>query len=218
MNTSYFSGTRLIHGMLLASLLGALAACNKAPPPAADALPPPPPPAMPAAQEPMPAPEPAPAPAPAPVEPKKSMHHTVHHYSTDSHSTDSAIASTGSEVPAPPRTPITVCSNCGVIESITPVKEEGKSTALGAVAGGLAGLVVGNQIGGGNGKTVAKIAGAAGGAYLGNKVEKKVRGTTHYDIKVRLDNGTETTISQINAPTLAVGAPVQIVSGTVVAK
>jgi outer membrane lipoprotein SlyB len=105
-----------------------------------------------------------------------------------------------------------------VIESITPVKEEGKGTALGAVAGGLAGLVVGNQVGGGNGKTIAKIAGAAGGAYLGNKVEKKVRGTTHYDIKVRLDNGTETTISQDNEPTLAVGASVQIVSGTVVAK
>jgi outer membrane lipoprotein SlyB len=211
MNTSDFSGTRLIRGMLVVTLLGALAACNKAPPPAADAIPPPPPPAMPADTAPLPAPEPAPAPARA--EPKKSIHHTVHH------STDSAIASSGSsEVPAPPRTPITVCSNCGVIESITPVKEEGKGTALGAVAGGLAGLVVGNQVGGGNGKTIAKIAGAAGGAYLGNKVEKKVRGTTHYDIKVRLDNGTETTISQDNQPTLAVGAPVQIVSGTVVAK
>ena len=209
MNTSRFSRTRLIHGLLLATLFGALAACNKAPP-AADLPPPPPPPEMPATQEPVPAPEPTPAPAPA--EPKKSIHRTQHH------STDSVVASTGSAVPAPPRTPMTVCSNCGVIESITPVKEEGKGTALGAVAGGLAGLVVGNQVGGGNGKTIAKIAGAAGGAYLGNKVEKKVRGTTHYDIKVRLDNGTETTISQDNEPTLAVGAPVQIVSGAVVAK
>jgi len=219
MNTSAFSSTRLVRGVLIATLFGALAACNKAPP-AADLPPPPPPPDMPATQEPAPtpapeatpAPEPAPAPAPAPAEPKKSIHHTVHH------STESAVASNGSAVPAPPRTPITVCSNCGVIESITPVKEEGKGTALGAVAGGIAGLVVGNQIGGGNGKTIAKIAGAAGGAYLGNKVEKKVRGTTHYDIKVRLDNGTETTISQDNEPTLAVGASVQIVSGTVVAK
>ena len=209
MNTSRFSRTRLVHGLLLATLFGALAACNKTPP-AADLPPPPPPPEMPATQEPVPAPEPTPAPAPA--EPKKSIHRTQHH------STDSVVASTGSAVPAPPRTPMTVCSNCGVIESITPVKEEGKGTALGAVAGGLAGLVVGNQVGGGNGKTIAKIAGAAGGAYLGNKVEKKVRGTTHYDIKVRLDNGTETTISQDNEPTLAVGAPVQIVSGAVVAK
>ena len=216
MNTSGFSRTRLIHGLLLATLFGALSACNKAPP-AADLPPPPPPPDMPATQEPVPAPEPTPAPAPA--EPKKSIHRTLHR-STDNAvaSTANAAGSTGSAVPAPPRTPMIVCSNCGVIESITPVKEEGKGTALGAVAGGLAGLVVGNQVGGGNGKTIAKIAGAAGGAYLGNKVEKKVRGTTHYDIKVRLDNGTETTISQDNEPTLAVGASVQIVSGTVVAK
>jgi outer membrane lipoprotein SlyB len=113
---------------------------------------------------------------------------------------------------------MTVCSNCGVIESITPVKEEGKGTAIGVVAGGLAGLAIGNQIGGGNGKTIAKIAGAAGGALLGNKIEKKVRATTHYEIRVRLDNGTETTVSQENEPTLAIGAAVQVVDGVVVAK
>ena len=63
MNTSRFSRTRLIHGLLLATLFGALSACNKAPP-AADLPPPPPPPDMPATQEPVPAPEPTPAPAP----------------------------------------------------------------------------------------------------------------------------------------------------------
>jgi outer membrane lipoprotein SlyB len=113
---------------------------------------------------------------------------------------------------------MTVCSSCGVIESITTVKDEGKGTAIGVVAGGLAGLVVGNQIGGGNGRTIAKIAGAAGGALLGNKIEKRVRATTHYDIKVRLDNGTLSTVSQENEPTLAVGAAVQVVDGTVVAR
>jgi outer membrane lipoprotein SlyB len=210
MNKLNFSGTRLVRATLIAGVFAVLAACNQAPsPPAADLTPPPPP--APVAEAPAPAPEPAPAPA----EPRKTVH-KVHHTSTSGSS--GSNESTASTMPAPPRTPITVCSNCGVIESITLVKEEGKGTALGAVAGGLAGLVVGNQIGGGNGKTIAKIAGAAGGAYLGNKVEKKVRGTTHYDIKVRLDNGTESTVSQENEPTLAVGAAVQIVSGTVVAK
>ncbi len=206
MNKLNFPVARLVHVTLIATVFAALAACNQAPPPpAADAAPPP------AAAPAVETPAPAPAPAVVPAEPRKIVHKT--HTSPASSS-----GSTGSSMPAPPRTPITVCSNCGVIESITAVKEEGKGTALGAVAGGLAGLVVGNQIGGGNGKTIAKIAGAAGGAYLGNKVEKKVRGTTHYDIKVRLDNGTESTVSQDNEPTLAVGAAVQIVSGTVVAK
>jgi len=40
---------------------------------------------------------------------------------------------------------------------------------VGAVVGGL----LGNQVGGGNGKTLATIAGALGGGYIGNEVAKK---------------------------------------------
>lgn len=40
-------------------------------------------------------------------------------------------------------------------------------TAIGAVVGGL----IGNQIGGGSGKKIATVAGAAGGAYAGRKVQ-----------------------------------------------
>ena len=152
-------------------------------------------------------------PAPTPAVPKKSVHKANSPKSSRVSSSSIAHAT-----PAPPRTPLSVCSNCGVITAITPVKEEGKGTAIGAVAGGLAGIVIGNQIGGGNGRTIAKIAGAAGGALLGNKIEKKVRAVTRYEITVRYDNGTEATVTQDNEPTLAVGAAVQVVDGTVVAK
>ena len=70
----------------------------------------------------------------------------------------------------------------------------------------------------GSGKTIAKIAGAAGGAFVGNKVEQKARATTHYDITVHLDTGTDTVVSQATQPTLGVGAPVRIVNGAVVSK
>lgn len=40
---------------------------------------------------------------------------------------------------------------------------------IGAVVGGL----LGNQVGGGNGKTLATVAGAVGGAYLGNEIAKR---------------------------------------------
>jgi uncharacterized protein YcfJ len=40
---------------------------------------------------------------------------------------------------------------------------------VGAVVGGL----LGNQVGGSNGKTLAAIAGAVGGGYLGNEIAKK---------------------------------------------
>ncbi len=113
---------------------------------------------------------------------------------------------------------MSVCNACGVIMSITPVKVEGQGSGVGAVAGGLAGIIIGNQIGGGNGKTIAKIAGAAGGAVLGNKIEKKVHAATHYDVTVRLDNGVETTVSQDQEPLLKVGDAVRVVDGTVVAR
>lgn len=40
---------------------------------------------------------------------------------------------------------------------------------VGAMGGGVAGGVVGNQFGGGSGKTLATVGGAIGGAYLGNQ-------------------------------------------------
>ena len=40
-------------------------------------------------------------------------------------------------------------------------------TAIGAIAGGL----LGNQVGGGRGRTLATVAGAVGGGYAGNRIE-----------------------------------------------
>ena len=204
-----------------------MAGCSRAPEPAANTAAPATAPtaALPAAQPAAPvaaevpaAVEPA-APAPQAAARKSAAAKPSRHHAAAS-SPGKVTANNASPEPtaAPARQPITVCTSCGVITAITPVKTEGKGTAIGVVAGGLAGLIIGNQIGGGNGKTIAKIAGAAGGALLGNKIEKKVRATTHYDIKVRLDNGTETTVSQAKEPTLAVGAAVQVVDGVVVAK
>ena len=50
------------------------------------------------------------------------------------------------------------------------VKDDNRvlGTALGAVAGGL----IGNQVGGGNGKKLATVAGAVGGGYAGNQIQK----------------------------------------------
>lgn len=52
----------------------------------------------------------------------------------------------------------------------TPVKDKHQilGTAIGAVAGG----VLGNQIGGGDGKKLATAAGAVAGGYAGNKIQE----------------------------------------------
>lgn len=49
-------------------------------------------------------------------------------------------------------------------------------TVIGAVAGGLLGSVVG----GGRGKTLATVAGAAGGGYAGNKVQENMQNNDTY--------------------------------------
>lgn len=70
------------------------------------------------------------------------------------------------------RTPREECSDVVVTEQ-APVKDPNRiaGTAIGAVAGG----VLGNQIGGGSGKTLATVAGAAAGGYAGNQVQKNMQ-------------------------------------------
>lgn len=157
-------------------------------PPSAAVLPPPPAPAM--KKKPVSRPRPAPE-AETPV-----------------------VAATPAPPPPPP-----VCSDCGVITAINFIKADAeKGSGIGAVAGGLAGIVLGNQIGGGNGKKLAQVAGAAGGAYLGNKAEKKIRATKTWEVHVKMDTGSEQIVTLTTEPTLGVGASVRVVDGNVVAK
>lgn len=169
-----------------------------------------------AASEPSPVPEPAQKPVPKPA-PKKVAHKTKPAPVAPPPPPVVAVAPAPVVHPMPPPPP-PVCTNCGVIAAITPVTVQGKGSGLGAVAGGVAGIVIGNQIGAGSGKTIAKIAGAAGGAFVGNNVEQKARAATHYDISVHLDDGTDTTVSQDTQPTLLVGTAVRVVNGVVIAK
>lgn len=111
----------------------------------------------------------------------------------------------------PPRArQVARCLNCGVIEAINLVEVKGEGSYLGKIAGGLAGIVIGNQIGEGNTKTVAQVAGAAGGAYVGNEIEKRVKTTKHYEVVVRLENGGTQTLTYAAQPPFAVGAKVKV--------
>lgn len=109
-----------------------------------------------------------------------------------------------------------VCSNCGVIESINAVEEAGQGSGLGAITGGVVGGLLGNQVGKGNGKTVATIAGVAGGAYAGNQIEKTVKKTSHYNVEVRMEDGSFRTIRQKSATGMSYGDRVKIIDGEIV--
>ncbi|TAM58262.1 MAG: glycine zipper 2TM domain-containing protein [Rhodanobacter sp.] len=61
-----------------------------------------------------------------------------------------------------------VCENVRVRHSGARDHHRLIGTGIGAVAGGL----LGHQVGGGKGKTLATVGGAVAGGYVGNRVEK----------------------------------------------
>lgn len=75
------------------------------------------------------------------------------------------------------RTPREECRD-EVVTHQRAVKDQNRiaGTAIGAVVGGL----LGNQVGGGNGKKVATVAGAAAGGYAGNKTQEHLQNNDTY--------------------------------------
>ena len=105
------------------------------------------------------------------------------------------------------------CVDCGVIEDIRAVQVEGQSSGLGAAAGGITGAIVGSQIGRGNGRTLATIAGAAGGAFAGNAIEKNTKKQLVYRVTLRMEDGSSRTLTQGQQPPFAVGDRVRVLNG-----
>ena len=61
------------------------------------------------------------------------------------------------------------------------------TSALATIGGAAAGGILGNQVGGGTGKTLATVAGAIAGGAAGHQLSKKT--ITHYLYEVKMDNG-----------------------------
>lgn len=110
-----------------------------------------------------------------------------------------------------------VCANCGVVEAVNVVEQKGEGSYIGMIAGGVAGAVLGSQVGHGNGTTIAQVIGAAGGAYAGNEIEKRIKTTNHYEVLVRLENGGSQMVSYPAQPGVSVGTRVRVENGVLVA-
>jgi outer membrane lipoprotein SlyB len=81
------------------------------------------------------------------------------------------------------------CLDCGKVTNVTVREQRGESNALGMLAGGAAGALLGNQVGSGSGKKVATVAGAIGGAYAGKKVQENMNGGKVWSVEVQYDSG-----------------------------
>jgi outer membrane lipoprotein SlyB len=105
------------------------------------------------------------------------------------------------------------CTDCGVVTSVHVNQVKGSTSGVGAVAGGVLGGVLGHQIGSGRGNTVATIAGAAGGAYVGNKVEQNKNKKSQWSVGIKMDGGQQRTFVYSSQPTVREGDRVKLVDG-----
>ena len=194
----------------IGAMTGLLPFGKSTPEPEPPAIAEPAPPPAPLVQTPAPeAPVTASKPAPKPVAQKPAAK-PASSYSSKPKNSETASNDTYRSDAAKPAP----CLNCATITSITPVTEKGEGTGLGAIAGGVVGAIVGNQIGKGSGRDVARVAGIAGGAYAGHQIEKSQRTHTAYDIVVRFEDGSTQLIRENAEPVWRVGDKVRIENGT----
>ncbi|MFZ6676118.1 glycine zipper 2TM domain-containing protein [Undibacterium sp. Xuan67W] len=97
------------------------------------------------------------------------------------------------------------CVGCGKVVAVNVNDKDGEGSALGVIAGGVAGAILGNQVGNGTGRDLATIAGAAGGAYAGRKIEQKAKSSKTWDVTVQYDNGERNTFNFDHDPGLNQG-------------
>jgi outer membrane lipoprotein SlyB len=97
------------------------------------------------------------------------------------------------------------------------VRHEGHGTGIGAVGGAVVGGLLGNQFGSGNGRLGMTALGAVGGGFAGNAVEKHLRSTTAYQVRVRMENGRLRYFTYREAPPFQQGERVHVEHGTLVA-
>lgn len=108
------------------------------------------------------------------------------------------------------------CQDCGRVTAVSVNEKAGDSNAVGLIAGGVAGAVLGRQVGGGLGKDLATIAGAAGGAYAGKKIQENMNTSKVWTVSVKYTNGQTANFDFAQDPGLAVGDAVKNSGNTLV--
>ena len=116
------------------------------------------------------------------------------------------------QAPAPAPT-ASKCTDCGVVQSVRVNEVQAPTSGVGMVAGGVLGGVLGHQVGSGRGNTVATVAGAAGGAYVGNTIEKNRNTKSQWSVGIKMDSGQLRTFVYSSQPAVREGDRVKLIDG-----
>ena len=111
------------------------------------------------------------------------------------------------------------CRHCGtVISTHMYQKAAPHGSGVGIAAGVVVGGLLGNHVGGGNGRSLATVAGAVGGGYAGNEIEKRTRTTTVTTVRVRMSDGSVRTFTEAGNARRHSGQHVKVKNGALVAR
>ncbi len=104
----------------------------------------------------------------------------------------------------------------GVVDRIEVIKKGDSNNIAVTIIRGIAGGLLGHQIGGGSGQTAATIVGGVGGAVAGNKIQQRTRGANEtFRVTVRYKNGATETIRQDDISDMRTGDRVRVEGGRV---
>ena len=162
-----------------------------------------------------PAPQAAPAPVPVPKPVKKAVVRKsapmapAKPVETVAYSDYPQVTQAPQTVEAPK--PIVKPGLHGVVESVREVEVKGDAKGIGAVGGGVAGAVLGHNIGDNN--KLVTVLGAAGGALLGNQIEKQARKSKEWEMTVRYDDGSTQSFQSKEQPFWHQGDRVRLYEG-----
>lgn len=102
----------------------------------------------------------------------------------------------------------------GTITALRQVQIQADSRLGGAVGtggGAVIGGLLGNQIGGGSGRTLATAAGVIAGSVAGSQIEESVNRVNAWEMEIRLDNGQEVVVVQKADRSFQVGQRVRVI-------
>jgi outer membrane lipoprotein SlyB len=109
------------------------------------------------------------------------------------------------------------CRDCGTVLGVKFEKRKGEGGAVGIVAGAAAGGLIGNQFGGGNGKTALTVAGAVGGGLVGNEVQKRVTAKDVWVTQVKMRDGSVRSFEHDKQPAWKKGQSVRVGANNAIA-
>jgi len=102
----------------------------------------------------------------------------------------------------------------GEVIFVRQVTIEGESQGVGAVAGGAMGLALGNLVGGGRGRDLARVSGTLAGAAAGTAIEQNVTTVAGVEVSVELQSGEIVVVVQAADEIFDVGDSVRVIRRT----